>query len=73
MSRRSRYDEDARRLPEGMKRVGYNANTQRYTFQDQKDRTFWEGPEGSRFGKLTQSTSKSLLSAFAADRNIYET
>lgn len=62
MSRRSRYDEDARRLPEGMKRVGYNSNSQRYTFQDQNDGTFWEGSEGARFGKLMQSSyTHSLL------------
>lgn len=57
MSRRSRYDEDVQRLPEGMKRVGYNSNTQRYTFQDQNEGSFWEGPEGSRFGRLVQSLS----------------
>lgn len=61
MSRRSRYDEDARRLPEGMKRVGYNSNSQRYTFQDQNDGTFWEGPEGARFGKLMQSSYTHFL------------
>lgn len=55
MSRKSRYDEDLRRLPKGMKRVGYNSNSQRYTFQDQEDGTFWEGPEGASFGKLVQS------------------
>ncbi|TLD37772.1 LysM-domain-containing protein [Venturia nashicola] len=54
MSRKSRYDEDLRRLPDGMKRVGYNSSSQRYTFQDQDDGSFWEGPEGARYGELTQ-------------------
>ncbi|QDS73290.1 hypothetical protein FKW77_005176 [Venturia effusa] len=52
MSRRSRYDEDLNRLPAGMKRVGYNSNSQKYTFQDQNDGTFWESPEGAEFGIL---------------------
>ena len=34
MSRFSRYDSDEERLPEGMTRVGYDADTQVTTFQD---------------------------------------
>jgi hypothetical protein len=60
MSRRSRYDEDLRRLPEDMKRVGYNADTQRYTYQDQNDGTFWEGPDGARYGRLMRGMSLEL-------------
>ncbi|KAE9966207.1 hypothetical protein EG328_009096 [Venturia inaequalis] len=54
MTRRTRYDEDIRRLPDGMKRVGYNSISQRYTFQDQHDGTFWLGREGERYGELVQ-------------------
>jgi len=51
MSRWSQYDEDEYRLPEGMRRVGYDADTQRFTYQD-TDGSYWEGPEGSRYGEL---------------------
>ncbi|KAF2430839.1 hypothetical protein EJ08DRAFT_212560 [Tothia fuscella] len=51
MSRFAQYDEDSRRLPEGMTRVGYDADTERYSFQD-RDGNYWEGPPGSRYGTL---------------------
>ncbi|OCB85619.1 LysM-domain-containing protein [Sanghuangporus baumii] len=51
MGRWTQYDEDEYRLPEGMERVGYDADTQRYTFKDQ-DGGYWEGPEGAEFGEL---------------------
>jgi hypothetical protein len=34
-----------------MKRVGYDADTQRYTFRD-RDGSLWEGGEGADFGEL---------------------
>jgi hypothetical protein len=43
--------QDDHRLPEGMRRVGYDADTQTYTYQDE-DGTYWEGPEGARYGTL---------------------
>ena len=43
--------QDDYRLPEGMKRVGYDADTQRYTFRDQGGQ-YWIGPEGSQYGDL---------------------
>ena len=46
--------QDDYRLPEGMKRVGYDADTQRYTFKD-KDGSLWEGPEGQEFGEMRRS------------------
>ncbi|TDL28090.1 hypothetical protein BD410DRAFT_713127 [Rickenella mellea] len=49
MGRWTQYDEDDYRLPEGMKRVGYDADTQRYTYKDQQGAT-WIGPEGSQYG-----------------------
>ncbi|KAF2476851.1 uncharacterized protein BDR25DRAFT_300012 [Lindgomyces ingoldianus] len=44
-------DGDAERLPEGFTRIGYDADTQTYTYQDANGRT-WEGEEGNRYGRL---------------------
>jgi len=38
-------------LPEGMQRIGYDADTQRYTFRD-TDGNLFESESGSRFGEL---------------------
>lgn len=53
MSRFSRYDTDEERLPEGMERVGYDADTQIYTFRD-ADGSYWEGAPGCQYGRLTK-------------------
>ncbi|KAF8273855.1 hypothetical protein EI94DRAFT_1079986 [Lactarius quietus] len=53
MGRWSQYDEDDCRLPEGMKRVGYDADSSKYLFRD-KDGCLWEGQEGARFGEMTR-------------------
>ncbi|KAK1765214.1 peptidoglycan-binding LysM domain-protein [Phialemonium atrogriseum] len=53
MSRFSQYDTDEERLPEGMRRVGYDADTQVHTFQD-ADGSYWEGAPGSQYGRLTR-------------------
>lgn len=53
MSRFSRYDTDEERLPEGMTRVAYDADTQVYTFQD-ADGSYWESAPGNQFGQLTK-------------------
>jgi hypothetical protein len=53
MSRFSRYDTDDERLPEGMTRVGYDADTQVYTFQD-SDGSLWESAPGNQYGQLTR-------------------
>ncbi|KAL0934678.1 LysM domain-containing protein [Colletotrichum truncatum] len=53
MSRFSRYDTDDERLPEGMQRVGYDADTQTYTYRD-SDGSYWEGAPGNEYGHLTQ-------------------
>ncbi|KAM0259349.1 hypothetical protein ACHAQJ_003381 [Trichoderma viride] len=53
MSRFSRYDTDEERLPDGMSRVGYDADTQVYTFQD-ADGSYWESAPGSQYGRLTR-------------------
>ncbi|EHK26899.1 uncharacterized protein TRIVIDRAFT_215015 [Trichoderma virens Gv29-8] len=53
MSRFSRYDSDEDRLPEGMTRVGYDADSQVYTFQD-ADGSLWESAPGNQYGRLTR-------------------
>ncbi|KIJ12831.1 carbohydrate-binding module family 50 protein [Paxillus involutus ATCC 200175] len=53
MGRWTQYDEDDYRLPEGMKRVGYDSDTGRYYFRD-REGLLYKGPEGSEFGELTQ-------------------
>lgn len=53
MSRFSRYDSDEERLPEGMTRVGYDADTQITTFQD-ADGSYWESAPGNSYGQLTR-------------------
>jgi hypothetical protein len=51
MGRWSHLDSDEDRLPAGMSRVGYDADTQIYTYRD-SDGSFWEGAPGCRYGKL---------------------
>ncbi|CAM1505852.1 Fc.00g114890.m01.CDS01 [Cosmosporella sp. VM-42] len=53
MSRFSRYDTDEERLPEGMTRAGYDADTQVYTFRD-SDGSYWESAPGNQYGHLTR-------------------
>ncbi|KAF2656168.1 carbohydrate-binding module family 50 protein, partial [Lophiostoma macrostomum CBS 122681] len=43
--------QDSERLPEGFQRVGYDADTQTYTFVDAEGRTY-ESAEGNRYGVL---------------------
>ena len=40
-------------MPEGMKRVGYDADTQKYYFRDENG-DLWEGPEGQEYGVMTK-------------------
>ncbi|KAK7695204.1 hypothetical protein QCA50_002394 [Cerrena zonata] len=53
MGRWTQYDEDEYRLPEGMKRVGYDADTRKYYFRD-SDGSLWQSAEGNQYGQLTQ-------------------
>lgn len=55
-SRWSEYDTDAERLPEGMKRIGYDADSQKYTFRD-ADGCIWESASGNRYGQLRRVTT----------------
>lgn len=45
--------QDDYRLPEGMKRVGYDSDSGRYYFRDSEGKMY-EGPEGSEFGEMTR-------------------
>jgi hypothetical protein len=42
-------------LPDGFERIGYDADTQRYTFRDARDGSLWEGGEGAEYGTLHRS------------------
>lgn len=52
MGRYSHYDTDEERLPENMTRIGYDADTQVYTYRDETDGSIWEGAPGSRYGQM---------------------
>ncbi|KAJ7242046.1 hypothetical protein C8J57DRAFT_1368246 [Mycena rebaudengoi] len=52
MGRWTQFEEDSYRLPEGMKRVAYDADTARYTFRDRDGRVY-VGPSGEDYGVLT--------------------
>lgn len=45
--------QDSYRLPEGMRRVGYDADEGRYYFRDAAGK-LWAGPEGAQFGELKE-------------------
>jgi len=53
MGRWTQYDEDDYRLPEGMKRIGYDSDTGQYFFRD-KDGSVWMGSKGAEFGEMQQ-------------------
>ncbi|KAI0714636.1 hypothetical protein C8Q76DRAFT_727536 [Earliella scabrosa] len=53
MGRWTQYDEDSYRLPDGMKRVGYDSDTGRYYYRD-RDGSLWQGSEGAEYGELTR-------------------
>lgn len=65
MGRRSYYDTDEERLPEGMTRIGYDADTETYTFRD-ADGSIWESAPGSRYGNLTKISNGSAAARRAA-------
>lgn len=54
MSRFSQYDTDEERLPDGMTRIGYDADEQVYTFRD-SDGSLWESAPGCEYGQLTRA------------------
>lgn len=58
-SRYSHLDSDDERLPDGMARVGYDADTHVYTFRDAADGSCWEGAPGCQYGRLTRVSGPS--------------
>lgn len=61
------FDEDSIRLPEGMKRIAYDADTRIYTFRDQYG-ALYRGSPGEDYGVLTpvpKSTTITRRGAFA--------
>ncbi|KAJ7242032.1 hypothetical protein C8J57DRAFT_1142647 [Mycena rebaudengoi] len=48
----SHFEEDSSRLPEGMQRIAYDADSERYTFRDHEGNIFM-GPRGEDYGVLT--------------------
>ncbi|KAK1221639.1 hypothetical protein PQX77_015554 [Marasmius sp. AFHP31] len=69
MGRWTQYDEDSYRLPEGFKRVGYDADRQKYIFEDAAGAT-WEGREGEEFGEMKKISSSSNRSQSAEDDDV---
>jgi len=53
MGRWTEPDGDDYRLPEGMKRVGYDSDRGRYYFRDRKG-ALYDGEQGSEFGEMTR-------------------
>jgi len=56
MGRWTQYDEDEYNLPEGMKRIGYDSDTQCYYFKD-RDGSIWRGAPGARYSEMTRVSS----------------
>ncbi|KAJ7726901.1 hypothetical protein B0H16DRAFT_1591684 [Mycena metata] len=64
------YAEDSFRLPEGIKRIGYDADTARYTFCDREGNTYL-GPPHEEYGSLTlvDNSIHDRPHAFASSEN----
>ncbi|KAF5311846.1 hypothetical protein D9619_002522 [Psilocybe cf. subviscida] len=56
MGRWTQLDEDEHRLPEGMKRIGYDADEGRYYFRDGAGNV-WRGGQRAEFGEMTRVNS----------------
>ncbi|KAJ4496204.1 hypothetical protein C8J55DRAFT_496059 [Lentinula edodes] len=52
MSRFTQYSEDSTRLPVGLQRIAYDADTQQYTFRDENGRLYYSA-SGESYGHLT--------------------
>ncbi|KAJ7507402.1 hypothetical protein B0H11DRAFT_202767 [Mycena galericulata] len=67
MGRWTQFDEDSTRLPEGMKRIGYDADTSRYTFSD-REGNIYMGPAHEEYGFLTLVGKSTRTPAVVNDR-----
>jgi hypothetical protein len=56
MTNYSQYDEDEYRLPEGMTRTGYDADTQVYFYRDAQGKVY-QGAPGNQYGILRPGSS----------------
>jgi hypothetical protein len=70
MGQFAHYDTDDERLPEGMQRIGYDADTETYTYRD-ADGNIWEGPPGNPYGHLTKISGPAAPAAdgYEADQD----
>ncbi|KAL4731660.1 hypothetical protein ACLX1H_000638 [Fusarium chlamydosporum] len=68
MSRVAHHDDDQGRLPEGMRRVCYDADTNVYTFRDANGR-YWESAPGNQYGKLSRVGQSSAAEQDFRSRN----
>ncbi|KAJ7768717.1 hypothetical protein DFH07DRAFT_807729 [Mycena maculata] len=59
MGRWTQDTEDAERLPEGMKRIGYDMETARYKFCD-REGNLYMGPANEEYGQLTLVAKKAM-------------
>ncbi|KAJ7292553.1 hypothetical protein C8J57DRAFT_1266307 [Mycena rebaudengoi] len=66
MGRWTQYDEDEHRLPAGMERIGYDADTGRYTFRG-GDGSVWQGAQGAQFSEMTRVSGGASSSHYAED------
>ncbi|KAJ7248159.1 hypothetical protein B0H12DRAFT_1053226 [Mycena haematopus] len=67
MGRWTQHEEDAARLPEGVKRIGYDADTARYKFCD-RDGNLYLGPPHEDYGSLTLVGKTSRPPSYSDDR-----
>ncbi|KAK7460796.1 hypothetical protein VKT23_008725 [Stygiomarasmius scandens] len=65
MGRWTQYEEDTSRLPEGLRRIGYDSDTERYIFEDRNGKRYYSAP-GSMYGKLTPAAD--CMNTFDASR-----
>ncbi|KAJ4482052.1 hypothetical protein J3R30DRAFT_3402705 [Lentinula aciculospora] len=69
MGRWTQYDEDAYRLPDGFRRVGYDADTGQYTYEDKSGCT-WNGAPYQKYGVMHRASPH--LPTSAIPRNLAE-
>ncbi|KAF2437224.1 carbohydrate-binding module family 50 protein [Karstenula rhodostoma CBS 690.94] len=68
MGRWADAESDAERLPEGFQRIGYDADTETYTFRA-PDGQIYESASGNRYGELYPQGQRPLLSAPEVEYN----
>lgn len=59
-SKADRVVQDEGRLPDGMERVGYDADTEVYTYQDEQG-NYWQGEPGTRYGQLQRTGTRGAV------------